>query len=83
MEHILNEIGENNMFNVYFYNKRNLLLCQLLQSVPSVGDDLTIKGRKSKVSSVDNLDGKIYVDLIFEPVKKSKSGNDHSKTKKK
>lgn len=72
------------MYNVYFFNKRNLLLCQLLQQVPTEGQNLTIKGRKIKVSTVQNMDEKYYVDVTFEAVKKSKaSGIDPSKKKKK
>ncbi|WP_209121095.1 hypothetical protein [Alkalihalobacillus sp. BA299] len=75
------------MFNVYFLNKRDLLLCQLLQTVPSIGDHLTIKGRKSKVASVNSIDEKFYVEVIFENVNKTKPTTkptiDISKKKKK
>lgn len=61
------------MFAVYFYENKNLLLSQLLKRVPSLGEDLTIKGRKAKVSSVDSIDEKsVHVQVTLEKVNKSK-----------
>jgi hypothetical protein len=78
------EKGEAYMFVVYFFENKNLLLNQLLSNVPSVGDALTIKGRKGKVSSVNSIDEKkIHVQIIFEVVNKSKVVIvDNSKKKK-
>lgn len=73
------------MFVVYFFENKNLLLNQLLNNVPSVGDDLTIKGRKAKVSSVNSIDEKkVHVQVILETVKQSKAAAivDNSKKKK-
>ena len=73
------------MFVVHFLENKNELLSQLLKHVPSVGEDVVIKGRKGKVSSVTNLDEKhIHVQLFFEKVKvnKGKSIVDNSKKKK-
>ncbi|MDE5415166.1 MAG: hypothetical protein LPK26_20305 [Bacillaceae bacterium] len=69
------------MYNVYFYNKSDLLLCQLMQQVPAEGQNLTIKGRKIKVSTVQNIDEKYYVDVTFE-VKKGKANAEPAKKKK-
>lgn len=72
------------MFAVHFFEKKNLLLSQLLKRVPSAGEDLKIKGRKGKVSSVNNIDEKIFhVQVILENVNKSKLIVDNSKKKKK
>lgn len=72
------------MFAVHFFEKKSLLLSQLLKRVPSVGEDLKIKGRKGKVSSVNNIDEKIFhVQVILENVNKSKLIVDNSKKKKK
>lgn len=80
---IPNEIGETKMFVVYFYENKNLLLSKLLKRLPSVGEDLTIKGRKGKVSSVNCIDEKIfYVQVILENVSKNKLIVDDSKKKK-
>jgi hypothetical protein len=72
------------MFVVYFIEDKNVLLSQLLRQVPSVGDDLTIKGRKAKVSGIKAVDEKnIHVQIILEKVKQTKAAAvDPSKKKK-
>ncbi|MBS4198106.1 hypothetical protein KHA93_00330 [Bacillus sp. FJAT-49732] len=71
------------MFVVYFLENKNVLLNQLLKRVPSVGEDITIKGRKGKVSSVESIDEKkFHVQVIFEKVKKNTLIVDNSKKKK-
>ncbi|WP_066070279.1 hypothetical protein [Neobacillus soli] len=71
------------MFAVHFFENKNQLLTQLLRRVPSVGEDLTIKGRKGKVSSVTSIDEKnIHVQIILETVKSNKPIVDNSKKKK-
>ncbi len=61
------------MFDVYFYENKNLLLSQLRTIVPSVGEDLTIKGRKCKVSDVTSInERKIHVQVAMENVSKNK-----------
>lgn len=83
MKHILYEMGETKMFIVYFFENKNVLLSQLLKHVPSVGEDLRIKGRKGKVSSVNSIDEKtIHVQVILENLKENKSMVDNSKKKK-
>lgn len=78
------EIGEMIMFIVYFFENKNLLLSQLLKRVPAEGEDLIIKGRKAKVSSVNSIDEKsIHVQVILEKVNKNKVVLDNSKKKKK
>lgn len=72
------------MFVVHFYENKKLLLTQLLQNVPSVGEDLKIKGHKGKVSSVANIDEKhVHVQLAIEKVvSKNKLAADPAKKKK-
>ncbi|MBS4220512.1 hypothetical protein KHA96_19605 [Bacillus sp. FJAT-49711] len=71
------------MFVVYFLEDKNILLNQLLKRVPSVGENIIIKGRKGKVSSVDHIDEKkLHVQVIFEKVNKNKLVADNSKKKK-
>ena len=72
------------MYFVHFFENRNLLLCQLLKHVPTVGDDVKIKGRKGKVSDIKNIDEEnIHVQIIIETaVNKSKVVVDNSKKKK-
>ena len=71
------------MFVVHFFENKNPLLIQFRKSVPSVGENLTIKGRKGKVSVVNSIDEKnFHVEVIIEKVIKNKPIVDHSKKKK-
>ncbi|MGJ7912964.1 hypothetical protein [Neobacillus sp. LXY-1] len=71
------------MYVVHFFENKNALLVQLRNSLPAEGDNLTIKGRKGKVSSVNNIDEKmIHVQVILEVVNKNKQIVDLSKKKK-
>jgi hypothetical protein len=72
------------MFVVHFIENKNVLLSQLLQRVPSVGESMTIKGKKGKVSSVSAIDEKhFHVELFVEKVvNKNKVAVDNSKKKK-
>lgn len=71
------------MFAVYFFENKNLLLCQLLHRVPSEGEELKIKGRKGKVLNVKSVDdNKIHVQVNLENVVKKKLIVDDSKKKK-
>lgn len=71
------------MFVVHFFESKNPLLCQLLKQVPSVGEELVIKGRKGKVTIVESVDEKtVHVQLSIETAPKSKSVIDPSKKKK-
>lgn len=59
------------MFVVHFLENKNVLLTQLLQKVPAVGEDLKIKGRKAKVTTVQKIDEKnIHVQVTLESLKK-------------
>lgn len=71
------------MFAVHFIEKDNVLLTQLLNRVPTEGEELKIKGRKAKVSSVKNIDDlNIHVQVTIEVVNKSKFVVDNTKKKK-
>ena len=68
------------MFVVHFLENKNLLLTQYLQYAPSAGEELRIKGRKGKVSSVNSIDEKnIQVQVIFETINKNKLTVDKKK----
>ncbi|WP_420490172.1 hypothetical protein [Neobacillus drentensis] len=83
MIHIPQEIGEVDMFAVHFIENNNVLLTQLLNRVPTEGEELKIKGRKATVSSVKNVDElNVHVLVTVEVVKKSKFVVDNSKKKK-
>ncbi|MEH7074926.1 hypothetical protein [Neobacillus drentensis] len=72
------------MFAVHFIENNNVLLTQLLNRVPTEGEELRIKGRKAKVASVKNIDDlNIHVQVTVEVVNKaSKFVVDQSKKKK-
>lgn len=72
------------MYFVHFFESRNPLLCQFLKQVPAIGDEIVIKGRKGKVSSIDQPDEKtVHLQLTFESVQKNKIATlDPSKKKK-
>jgi hypothetical protein len=71
------------MFAVHFIENNNILLTQLLKTVPTEGDELKIKGRKAKVGSVKNIDElNVHVLVTLEVVNKSKFVVDNSKKKK-
>lgn len=71
------------MYAVHFFDNKNLVLCQLLKRFPSVGEDIKIKGRKGKISSVLSINEKvIHVHVTFEAVKKSNVIVDPSKKKR-
>lgn len=73
------------MFVVHFFENKNELLNQLLGKVPSEGEDVVIKGRKGKVSSVSTIDDThVHVHLFFEKIviNKNKLVADNTKKKK-
>jgi len=59
------------MFVVHYFDNRNLLLTQLRSYLPSVGEDIKVKGKKGKVSSVTSVDETVYhVQITLEVIKK-------------
>lgn len=57
------------MYVVHYFENRIELLNQLLGSVPTVGETITVKGRKGKVESVNNIDDKhVHVHITIEKV---------------
>ncbi|WP_174727207.1 hypothetical protein [Mesobacillus harenae] len=71
------------MFIVYFLEGKNVLLNQLRNRVPSVGEDITIKGRKGKVTDVQNVaEKKFHVQVTINKIIKNKAEEDKSKKKK-
>ncbi|MBM7662179.1 hypothetical protein JOC85_002986 [Bacillus mesophilus] len=71
------------MFNVHFFENKNLLLNQARNNVPAVGDVLTIKGRKGTVTSITKVDEvKIHIEMELDQLIKNKQLADDSKKKK-
>ncbi|WP_251550782.1 hypothetical protein [Neobacillus muris] len=71
------------MYAVYFYENKNLLLCQLVKQVPSVGEDVKIKGRKGKVSSVTNEEDHYNIQVVLDKAAKKNQAAAPTKKKKK
>ncbi|UOE53262.1 hypothetical protein [Cytobacillus oceanisediminis] len=72
------------MFTVYYLDGRNVLLNQLCKSVPNEGEEVKIKGRKGKVTSVTAVEeSKIHVQVELENVNKAKLAAEADKKKKK
>lgn len=72
------------MYAVHFYENKNLLLSQLLNRLPEVGDNLKIKGKKGTVSDVISIDeSKFQVQVVLEIEKSNKkTAVDNSKKKR-
>jgi hypothetical protein len=71
------------MYAVYFFENKDILLSQLLRTIPAEGDILTIKGRKGTVTSLQAIDeNKIHVQLAIQKIPKAKPAADNSKKKK-
>lgn len=64
--------GDGEMFAVHFYEKRNLFLSQLLNQIPTEGEEIKLKGRKGKIVSVTEVEvNKYHVQIELEAVKKA------------
>ncbi len=71
------------MVAVHFIENNNVVLTQLANQVPTVNEDIKIKGRKGKVLSVKNIDQNvIHVQVQFEQLTKSKVSIVDNKKKK-
>lgn len=74
------------MFAVHFMEKNMVILTQVLRDIPSIDDDLKIKGRKGKVINVlETEENGIQVQVEFEKVvdKSKTSVKDLGKKKRK
>ncbi|MFK4998893.1 hypothetical protein ACI2OX_21165 [Bacillus sp. N9] len=71
------------MLIVYFKENKNTLLVQLRKDVPSVGEEIKIKGRKGKVTNVQNIDERnVHVQIILDKVAKNKLTLDPKKKRR-
>jgi len=59
------------MVVIHFIHNNNVVLTQLLQQVPSVDENIKIKGRKGKVVSVKEIEeNKFQVQVTLEEITK-------------
>ncbi|MFJ5624004.1 hypothetical protein ACIQD3_15020 [Peribacillus loiseleuriae] len=71
------------MVTIHFFENNTIILSQLLKHIPSVDEDIKIKGRKGKVLSVKNIEENIvHVHVIFEQVIKNQPISKDTKKKK-
>jgi hypothetical protein len=73
------------MYVVHFFENKVEILNQFLGSVPAVGDSIAIKGRKGKVTGVNQVDDKhVHVQITVEKaaVKNKPTAADLAKKKK-
>jgi hypothetical protein len=72
------------MYVVTYLEDRNVLLTQLTRNLPSEGENIKIKGRKGKITTVSPLDEKhVHIHVTLEAVNKNKLAVlDNSKKKK-
>ncbi|OIJ14382.1 hypothetical protein BKP37_08530 [Anaerobacillus alkalilacustris] len=69
---------------VHFYEKNSIVLSQLRHLIPSVGENIKVKGRKAKVLSVNKIDDNLVrVQLEIEQVAKKEPAKEETKKKKK
>ena len=72
------------MVVIHFIHNKNVVLTQLLQQVPSVDENIKIKGRKGKVVNVSQIkDNKYHVHVDLEKIiKKDLTLKDDKKKKR-
>lgn len=71
------------MVAIHFFENNTLVLSQLLNSIPSVDEDIKIKGRKGKVLGVKQIQENIFhVHVMFEQVVKNQPISKDTKKKK-
>jgi len=71
------------MVVVHFFENKSIVLSQLRNDIPSVDENIKIKGRKGTVQSVKNVDENIiHVQIVFEKIKEKQQTVKDSKKKK-
>ncbi|MFD2682287.1 hypothetical protein [Bacillus seohaeanensis] len=72
------------MVTIHFFENKFIVLSQLLNHIPSVDENIKIKGRKGKVVSVEQMgENKFHVHVLLEQATKKKLlAQEDSKKKK-
>jgi len=72
------------MYIVHFFENKVEILNQLLGNIPALGEPISIKGRKGKVTGVNQVDDKhVHVEITVEKVAvKKPTAADLAKKKK-
>jgi hypothetical protein len=75
--------GDQMMVVIHYFEDKTLLLSQLVKQIPSIDENIKIKGRKGKVLSVKNAEGNhVHVHVMFEKVVKQQALSKETKKKK-
>lgn len=57
------------MYAIHFYENNNYVLNQVLRNIPAIDENVTIKGRKGKVTNVQEIKENVYYVFVeFEKV---------------
>ncbi|WP_427110206.1 hypothetical protein [Lysinibacillus xylanilyticus] len=71
------------MFVTHFYENKTSVLSQLVVNLPTVEENIKIKGRKAKVVQIVQIDDNNYqVSIIFEKVPKKQPLKEIGKKKR-
>lgn len=71
------------MFVTHFYENKTSVLSQLLVNLPTVEENIKIKGRKAKVAQIVQIDDSNYhVSIIFEKIPKKQPVKEIGKKKR-
>ena len=71
------------MFVTHFYENKTSVLSQLLVNLPTVEENIKIKGRKAKVVKIVQIDDNNYqVSIIFEKIPKKQPLKEIGKKKR-
>lgn len=71
------------MFVTHFFENKTSVLSQLLVNLPTVEEDIKIKGRKAKVVQIVQIDNNNYhVSIIFEKIPKKQPVKEIGKKKR-
>ncbi|GHH98984.1 hypothetical protein [Neobacillus kokaensis] len=71
------------MLVIHFLENKTVVLSQLVKQIPSVDENIKIKGRKGKVTNIEEVKENVYhASVIFEQVKKVQPAAKDNKSKK-
>ena len=71
------------MYAIHYYENNTLVLSQFVKSIPSVEENIKIKGRKGKVLTVKMVDeNKYQVQVVFDPIIKTPLKADDKKKRR-
>ncbi|OAS82129.1 hypothetical protein A6K24_13810 [Metabacillus litoralis] len=77
------EWSDLKVYVIHFIENNSVQLVQLVNNIPSVDENIKIKGRKGKVLSVKTIEeNKVLVNVLFEKVNKNQPNIKDTKKKR-